>query len=171
MEQKNFKIFIIPFLFSFAFSQSKGNQVSYASYAIETTTEKYSNVLIDSVYGLWVEVYDRNLITKVNIPIAEIKSIKQNGWRPNIFVSIIGTAAGGFVGNIAGFIGAFILSPSITESFSSQGVLFYIAATGGGALSGYRLVRYIYKRKYEIVDFHKWTIDKKRNYLMSLVNK
>ena len=165
------KLFIIPILFTFAFSQSKGNQVSYASYAIETTTEKYSNVLIDSVYGLWVEVYDRNLITKVNIPIAEIKSLKQNGWRPNIFVSIIGTAAGGFVGNIVGFIGAFILSPSITESFNSQGFLFYLAATGGGALSGYRLVRYIYKRKYEIVDFHKWTIDKKRNYLMSLVNK
>ena len=71
---------------------------------------------------------------------------------------------------MAGFIGAFILSPSITE-FNSQGLLFYIGATGGGAISGNRLVRYIYKRKYEIVDFHKWTIDKKRNYLMSLVNK
>ena len=165
------KLIIIPILFVLAFSQSKGNQVSYASYAIETTTEKYSNVLIDSVYGLWVEVYDRNLITKVNIPIAEIKSIKQNGWRPNIFVSIIGTATGGFVGNIVGFIGAYILSPSITESFNSQGFLFYIAATGGGAISGYRLVRYIYKRKYEIVNFYKWTLDKKRNYLISLVNK
>ena len=90
-------------------------------YAIETTTEKYSNVLIDSVYGLWVEVYDRNLITKVNIPIAEIKSLKQNGWRPNIFVSIIGTAAGGFVGNIVGFIGAIVVSPTFYE-FSPQGV-------------------------------------------------
>ena len=166
------KLFIIPILFAFAFSQTKSNQVLYASYAIETTTEKYSNVLIDSVYGLWVEVvYDRDLITKVNIPIAEIKSLKQNGWRPNIFVSIIGTAAGGFVGNIVGFIGAFILSPSITESFNSQGLLFYFAATGGGAISGYRLVRYIYKRKYEIVNFYKWTFDKKRNYLISLVNK
>ena len=165
------KLIIIPILFVLAFSQSKGNQVSYASYAIETTTEKYSNVLIDSVYGLWVEVYDRNLITKVNIPIAEIKSLKQNGWRPNIFVSIIGTAAGGCVGNIAGFIGAIILSPPSFLKLSPQGALFYIAATGGGAISGYRLVRYIYKRKYEIVDFHKWTIDKKRNYLMSLVNK
>ena len=165
------KLIIIPILFVLAFSQSKGNQVSYASYAIETTTEKYSNVLIDSVYGLWVEVYDRNLITKVNIPIAEIKSLKQNGWRPNIFVSIIGTAAGGFVGNIVGFIGAFILSPSITEPVNSQGLLFFIAATGGGAISGYQLVRYIYKRKYEIVNFYKWTFDKKRNYLISLVNK
>ena len=165
------KLIIIPILFVLAFSQSKGNQVSYASYAIETTTEKYSNVLIDSVYGLWVEVvYDRDLITKVNIPIAEIKSLKQNGWRSNIFVSIIGTAAGGCVGSIVGFIGAIVVSPRFFE-FSYQGVFIYIAATGGGALSGYQLVRYIYKRKYEIVDFHKWTIDKKRNYLMSLVNK
>ena len=164
------KLFIIPILFAFAFSQSKGNQVSYASYAIETTTENYSNVLIDSVYGLWVEVYDRNLITKVNIPIAEIKSIKQNGWRPNIFVSIIGTAAGGGVGSIVGFIGAIVVSPKYFE-FSYPGVFIFFAATGGGAISGYQLVRYIYKRKYEIVDFHKWTIDKKRNYLMSLVNK
>ena len=72
---------------------------------------------------------------------------------------------------IAGFIGAIILSPPSFLKLSPQGALFYLAATGGGAISGYRLVRYIYKRKYEIVDFHKWTIDKKRNYLMSLVNK
>ena len=56
-------------------------------------------------------------------------------------------------------------------NFLIQESLFFFAATGGGAISGYQLVRYIYKRKYEIVDFHKWTIDKKRNYLMSLVNK
>ena len=161
------KLFIIPILFAFAFSQSKGNQVSYA---IETTTENYSNVLIDSVYGLWVEVYDRNLNTKVNIPIAEIKILKQNEWRPNIFVTIIGTAAGGFVGNIAGFIGAIVVSPSFLE-FSPQGALIYLAATGGGAISGYRLVRYIYKRKYEIVNFYKWTLDKKRKHLMSLANQ
>ena len=150
------------------FAQDKSNQNSYA---IETSSQYYKDASIDSVYGLWVEVYDRNLITKVNIPIAEIKSLKQNGWRPNILVSIIGTAAGGCVGNIAGFIGAIILSPPSFLKLSPQGALFYLAATGGGAISGYRLVRYIYKRKYEIVDFHKWTIDKKRNYLMSLANK
>ena len=72
------KLFIIPILFTFAFSQSKGNQVSYASYAIETTTEKYSNVLIDSVYGLWVEVYDSDLNTKVNISTIGYKYEKYN---------------------------------------------------------------------------------------------
>ena len=161
------KFLIAILLTSSLFAQDKSNQISYT---IETTTEYYNNVSIDSVYGLWVEVYDSDLNTKVNIPIAEIKSLKQNEWRPNIFVAIIGTAAGGFVGNIVGFIGAIVVSPSFFE-FSPQGALIYLAATGGGAISGYRLVRYIYKRKYEIVDFHKWTIDKKRNYLMSLVNK
>ena len=67
------KLFIIPILFTFAFSQSKGNQVSYA---IETATANYNNVSIETVYGLGLELYDRNLDTKVNIPIAEIKSLK-----------------------------------------------------------------------------------------------
>ena len=161
------KFLIAILLTSSLFAQDKSNQISYT---IETTTEYYNNVSIDSVYGLWVEVYDSDLNTKVNIPIAEIKSLKQNEWRPNIFVAIIGTAAGGFVGNIVGFIGAIVVSPSFFE-FSPQGALIYLAATGGGAISGYRLVRYIYKRKYEIVNFYKWTFDKKRNYLISLVNK
>ena len=161
------KFLIAILLTSSLFAQDKSNQISYT---IETTTEYYNNVSIDSVYGLWVEVYDSDLNTKVNIPIAEIKSLKQNEWRPNIFVAIIGTAAGGFVGNIVGFIGAIVVSPSFFE-FSPEGALIYLAATGGGAISGYRLVRYIYKRKYEIVNFYKWTLDKKRNYLKSKVNQ
>ena len=161
------KFLIAILLTSSLFAQDKSNQISYT---IETTTEYYNNVSIDSVYGLWVEVYDSDLNTKVNIPIAEIKSLKQNEWRPNIFVAIIGTAAGGFVGNIVGFIGAIVVSPSFFE-FSPQGALIYLAATGGGAISGYRLVRYIYKRKYEIVNFYKWTLDEKRNYLKSKVNQ
>ena len=161
------KLFIIPILFTFAFSQNKSNQVLYA---IETTTANYNNVSLESVDGLGLELYDRELNDKLNIPFAEIKSLKQNGWRPNIFVSIIGTAVGGCVGSIVGFIGAIVVSPKFFE-FSYQGVFIYLAATGGGAISGYQLVRYIYKRKYEIVDFHKWTIDKKRNYLNSITNQ
>ena len=45
------KLFIIPIYLLLHFP-NQGNQVSYDSYAIETTTEKYSNVLIDSLlYG------------------------------------------------------------------------------------------------------------------------
>ena len=166
MEQKNFKIFIIPFLFAFAFSQSKGNQVSYASYAIETTTEKYSNVLIDSVYGLWVEVYDRNLDTKVNIPISEIKSLNQNGWRPNIFVTIIGTAAGAGCGAIAALYAGMM--------FHGQGATANVApivAFGGSVMLGYKLGSNIFKRKYKVVEFEGWTLDEKINYFKSRINQ
>ena len=63
------KLFIIPILFAFAFSQNKSNQVLYA---IETTTANYNNVSLESVYGLGLELYDRELNNKLNIPIAEI---------------------------------------------------------------------------------------------------
>ena len=47
------KLFIIQFYLPLHFS-IKVIKFPMTSYAIETTTEKYSNVLIDSVYGLWV---------------------------------------------------------------------------------------------------------------------
>ena len=157
------KLFTIPILFALAFSQSKGNQVSYA---IETTTENYSNVLIDSVYGFWLEVYDRNLDTKVNIPIAEIKSLKQNGWRPNIFVTIIGTAAGAGCGAIAALYAGMM--------FHGQGATANVApivAFGGSVMFGYKLGYNIFKRTHKAVEFEGWSLDKKRNHLMSLVNQ
>ena len=162
MEQKNFKIFIILFLFAFAFSQNKSNQVLYA---IETTTENYSNILINSVYGSRLEVYDRNLDTKVNIPISEIKSLKQNGWRPNIFVTIIGTAAGAGCGAIAALYAGMM--------FHGQGATANVApivAFGGSVMLGYKLGSNIFKRTHKAVEFEGWTLDEKINYLMSLVN-
>ena len=86
------------------FAQDKSNQNSDAidSYAIETTSQYYQDVSLNSVvYGIQVEVYDRRLNTTLNIPIADIKSLKKNGLRPNMIATFIGTAAG------AGCVGAF----------------------------------------------------------------
>ena len=96
------RIIIIPILFAFAFSQYKGNQVSYASYAIETTTANYNNVSLESVYGLGLELYDRELNNKLNIPITEIKTLRQNGWKTNDLATFIFTIGGGASGSIAG---------------------------------------------------------------------
>ena len=157
------KLFLIPILFTFAFSQSKGNQVSYA---IETTTANYNNVSIETVYGLGLELYDRNLDTKVNIPIAEIKSLKQNGWRPNIFVTIIGTAAGAGCGAIAALYAGMM--------FHGQGATANVApivAFGGSVMLGYKLGSNILKLRYNAVEFESWTLDKKINYLNSIANQ
>ena len=94
------KLFLQIILTTSLFAQDNSNKISYT---IETTSQYYHNVSIDSVYGLRVELYDRILKTKLNIPIAEIKSLKQNGLRSNIFATIIGTAAGAGFGAFAAF--------------------------------------------------------------------
>ena len=163
MEQKNFKIFIIPFLFAFAFSQSKNNQIYYRIY---TDKKVYPNVSIESTYKEEVEVYGKNLDTKVNIPISEIKSLNQNGWRRNIFVTIIGTAAGAGCGAIAALYAGMM--------FHGQGATVNVApivAFGGSVILGYKLGSNIFKRRYKAVEFESWTLDKKINYLNSIANQ
>ena len=165
------KLFIIPILFVLAFSQSKGNQVSYASYAIETTTANYNNVSIESVYGLGLELYDRELNNKLNIPITEIKTLRQNGWKTNDLATFIFTIAGVSGGSIAGIfidIGLFATPWGTTNNWQA---LIYLVSIGGGARIGYKLGKSIFKRRYKALEFEGLTLDKKINYLMSLVNK
>ena len=152
------KLFIIPILIAFAFSQLQSKQ---ASYIIYTDKKVYPNVSIESAYKEEVEVYDRNLDTKVNIPISEIKSLNQNGWRPNIFVTIIGTAAGAGCGAIAALYAGMM--------FHGQGATANVApivAFGGSVMLGYKLGSSIFKREYKVVEFDGWTLDEKRNYLV-----
>ena len=157
------KLFIIPILFALIFSQSKNNQIYYRIY---TDKKVYPNVSIESAYKEEVEVYDRNLDTKVNIPISEIKSLNQNGWRPNIFVTIIGTAAGAGCGAIAALYAGMM--------FHGQGATANVApivAFGASVMLGYKLGSNIFKRRYKAVEFECWTLDKKINYLNSITNQ
>ena len=162
------KIFIIPILFTFAFSQNKSNQ---ALYAIETTTANYNNVSLESVDGLGLELYDRELNNKLNISIAEIKTLRQNGWKTNDLATFIFTIAGGASGSIAGIfidIGLFATPWGATNDWQA---LIYLVSIGGGARIGYKLGKSIFKRRYKALEFEGLTLDKKINYLMSLVNK
>ena len=111
-------------------------------------------------------LYNRELNDKLNIPIAEIKSLKQNGLRPNIFGTIIGTAAGAGGGAIAAFYAMMI--------FHGQGTTENVApivAFGGSVILGYKLGSNIFKREYKVIEFEGWTLDEKRNYLKSKVNQ
>ena len=162
------KLFTIPILFALAFSQNKSNQVLYA---IETTTANYNNVSLESVDGLGLELYDRELNNKLNIPIAEIKTLRQNGWKTNDLATFIFTIAGGASGSIAGIfidIGLFATPWGATNDWQA---LIYLVSIGGGARIGYKLGKSIFKRRYKALEFEGLTLDKKINYLMSLVNK
>ena len=165
------KLFTIPILFALAFSQSKGNQVSHASYAIETTTANYNNVSLESVYGLGLELYDRELNNKLNIPITEIKTLRQNGWKTNDLATFIFTIAGGASGSIAGIfidIGLFATPWGTTNNWQA---LIYLVSIGGGARIGYKLGKSIFKERYKAVEFDRWSLDEKIKYLKSIANQ
>ena len=167
------KLFTIPILFSIAFFQNKSNQVLYA---IETTTANYNNVSLESVYGLGLELYDRELNNKLNIPITEIKTLKQNGWKTNDIATFIFTIGGGF-GGIFGWwwfsgegIGG-LYDPLYTSQINSESRLIGLGAIGGGAILRYKLGKNIFKQRYKALEFEGLTLDKKINYLKSLINK
>ena len=66
---------LLPILLTASlFAQDKSNQNSDAidSYAIETTSQYYQDVLIASVYGQSVELYDRRLKTKLDLSLIHI---------------------------------------------------------------------------------------------------
>ena len=150
---------LLPILLTTSlFAQNKSNQNSYA---IETTSQYYQDVSIASVYGQSVELYDRRLKTKLDIPIAEIKSLKQNGLRPNMFATIIGTAAGAGGGAIAAFYAMMIF-----HGQGTTGDVAVIVAFGGSVVLGYKLGSSIFKREYKVIEFEGWTLDEKRNYLI-----
>ena len=162
------KLFTLPILFALAFSQNKSNQVLYA---IETTTANYNNVSLESVYGLGLELYDRELNNKLNIPIAEIKTLRQNGWKTNDLATFIFTIAGVSGGSIAGIfidIGLFATPWGTTNNWQA---LIYLVSIGGGARIGYKLGKSIFKRRYKAVEFEGWTLDKKINYLNSITDQ
>ena len=164
---------LLPILLTTSlFAQDKSNQNSYAidSYAIETTSQYYQDVSLNSVvYGIQVEVYDRRLNTTLNIPIADIKSLKKNGLRPNMFATFIGTAAGAGCGAFAALFARIM--------FSSQDNPEEVAviAFGGSVMLGYKLGSSISKgaskRQHKVIEFDGWTLDEKRNYLKSKVNQ
>ena len=167
------KLFIIPILFVLAFSQNKSNQ---ALYAIETTTANYNNVSLESVYGLGLELYDRNLDLRLNIPITEIKILKQYGWKTNELATFIFTIGGGF-GGIFGWwwfsgegIGG-LYDPLYTSQINSESRLIGLGAIGCGAILGYKLGKNIFKQRYKAVEFERWSLDEKINYLKSIANQ
>ena len=163
------KLFTITILFALAFSQNKSNQISYI---IETTSAKY--YMIDSIELInneAIKVYDSGLQNNFIVPIAEIKTLRQNGWKTNDLATFIFTIAGGASGSIAGIfidIGLFATPWGATNDWQA---LIYLVSIGGGARIGYKLGKSIFKRRYKALEFEGLTLDKKINYLMSLVNE
>ena len=155
---------LLPILLTTSlFAQDKSNQISYT---IETTTGYYQNISIALVDDASIEVYYRNLKDKFKIPIDEIKSLKQNGLKRDQDAAVIRTLAGGLVGLIVVAESSVFFENSINQ-WISRGIAFFVI--GGGARIGYLIGSNFFRSEYKVVEFEGWTLDKKRNYLKSIV--
>lgn len=155
---------LLPILLTTSlFAQDKSNQISYT---IETTTGYYQNISIALVDDASIEVYYRNLKDKFKIPIAEIKSLKQNGLKSDQDATFIGTLGGGFVGLIA-----VAASPKFFKNHWDKPTTpgYAILTIGGVAGLGNLIGSNFFKSEYKVVEFRGWSLDKKRNYLKSIV--
>jgi len=155
------KLLLLIVLASSLFTQNKSNLISYT---IETTTGYYHNISIALIDDASIEVYYRNLKDKFKIPIAEIKSLKQNGLKSDLDGTCM--LAGGFVGSIV-----IAASPKFFKNNRDQPytIGYALLTIWGGAGLGNLLGSYFFRSEYKVVEFEGWTLDKKRNYLKSIV--
>ncbi len=97
------KLFIIPILIAFAFSQLHGKQVSYIIY---TDGKVYNNVVLHAVQGSNLLVNVNNSTKKNTIPIYSIRGIRNEEDRsnPNRKPSgcVYGLGSGALIGGLIG---------------------------------------------------------------------
>ena len=156
------KLFLIPALFAFAFSQSGNNQISYTIY---TDTETYHNVTLHQVIGSDLFVYEKNYFKRHIVPISSIKSslLKAKGSN-STGNSCMGCAL------IGGLIGLGLDSQSsgsdLTGGFSIPIAPFAIL---GGIVIG--IMQGAYTSQNQLVSLEDKSLDEKINYFKSRVNK
>ena len=174
MEQKNFKIFIIPFLFAFAFSQSCNNQISYTIY---TDTKSYPDVTLLSVEGKGLIVNEKNGTRKYNIYIPYINRIKiieggSNSIGKPLGCIWLGALGGGLIGLGLDSIKS---SPSdVTGGMVTAIPLFPIALLGGmmiGVLAGSIAGDNPYASQSKLVSLEDKSLDEKIDYLKSIAEQ
>ena len=139
---KKSKIILINFLISVSFLV-----ISFYF----TYNAIYGNNGLKKSIVLELEIIELN--NKLNIPIAEIKTLRQNGWKTNDLATFIFTIAGGASGSIAGIfidIGLFETPWGATNDWQA---LIYLVSIGGGARIGYKLGKSIFKRRYKALEF------------------
>ena len=99
------KLFIIPILFAFAFSQPQSNQTLYTIY---TNGKVFNNVVLHAVQDSNLLVNVNNSSKKNTIPIVSISRIKIKEKKPNPIRKPLGCVYGLGLGALGGGLIAFI---------------------------------------------------------------
>ncbi len=168
------KLFIIPILFAFAFSQNVDNQISYTIY---TDTKSYPDVTLLSVEGKGLIVSEKNGTRKYNIYIPYINRIKiiEGGSNPigkPLGCIWLGALGGGLIGLGLDSIKS---SPSdVTGGMVAAIPLFPIALLGGmmiGILIGSIESDSSYASQTQLVSLEDKSLDEKIDYLNSIAKQ
>ena len=64
-----------------------------------------------------------------------------------------------------------LYDPLYTSQINNDSRLIGLGAIGGGAMLGYKLAKNIFKQRYKAVEFERWSLDEKINYLKSIANQ
>tara|TARA_B100001248_G_scaffold91207_1_gene67596 strand:- start:309 stop:833 length:525 start_codon:yes stop_codon:yes gene_type:complete len=168
------KLFIIPILFAFAFSQNVDNQISYTIY---TDTKSYPDVTLLSVQGKGLIVNEKNGIGKYNIYIPYINRIKiiEGGSKPigrPLGCIWLGALGGGLIGL---GLDSITSSPTdVTGGMFAAIPLFPIALLGGmmiGVLAGSIEGDNPYASQAQFVSLEDKSLDEKIDYLKSIAEQ
>ena len=156
------KLFLIPALFAFAFSQSSNNQILYT---IFTDTQTYHNVILHKVIGSDLIVYEKNYFKRHIVPISSIKSslLKAKGSNSTGNSCMVCALVGGLIG-----LGLDSQSSGsdLTGGFSIPIAPFAIL---GGIVIG--IMQGAYTSQNQLVSLEDKSLDEKINYFKSRVNK
>ena len=166
------KLFIIPILISFAFSQLQSKQVSYIIY---TDGKVYNNVVLHSVQGSYLLFNENNSTKKNRIPINNITGI-YNEDRSNLNINSSGCVYGLGLGALTGGLIGLGMEQGRGDATATGPIIPFlpVAILGGmgiGVLVGSMSGESSNESKSTFMSLEDKTLDEKINFFKSRVNQ
>ena len=166
------KLFIIPILIAFAFSQLHGKQVSYIIY---TDGKVYNNVVLHSVQGSYLLFNENNSTKKNRIPINNITGI-YNEDRSNLNIKPSGCVYGLGLGALTGGLIGLGMEQGRGDATATGFIIPFlpVAILGGmgiGELVGSMSGESSNESKSTFINLEDKTLDEKINFFKSRVNQ
>ena len=166
------KLFIIPILIAFAFSQLHGKQVSYIIY---TDGKVYNNVVLHSVQGSYLLFNENNSTKKNRIPINNITGI-YNEDRSNLNIKPSGCVYGLGLGALTGGLIGLGMEQGRGDATATGFIIPFlpVAILGGmgiGALVGSMSGESSNESKSTFISLEDKTLDEKINFFKSRLNQ
>ena len=167
------KLFIIPILIAFAFSQLHGKQLSYIIY---TDGKVYNNVVLHSVQGSYLLFNENNSTKKNRIPINNITGIYNEEDRYNLNTKPSGCVYGLGLGALTGGLIGLGMEQGRGDATATGFIIPFlpVAILGGmgiGALVGSMSGESSDGSKSTYIRLEDKTLDEKINFFKSKVNK